>query len=70
MELEVYNETTCHPGSVNKELELCVGGRLDQPAVGVYAKGSDGKYEFQERTGGEPFDFIGYKVRNTHAQIA
>ena len=65
MELEVYNETSCHPGSVDKELELCVGGRLDQPTVATYKKGQDGKFELEETSGGQPFDFIGYKVRDT-----
>jgi len=62
--LETYNETTCHEGLVDKQLELCVGGRLNKPVIGIYSKGPSGSFDMVGREGGEPYDFIGYKVSN------
>jgi len=61
--LETYNETSCHKGLVDTQLELCVGGRLNKPIVGIFHKRPNGRYDLVGRKGGGPYNFIGYKVR-------
>ena len=47
-------------GLVDVHKELCIGGRLNKPVVGIYKTKNDG-YEYIKREGGGPFPFIGYK---------
>ncbi len=65
VELETYAVTNCYGGRVDSERELCVGGKLDKPMVGVYAK-SGSTYALVKTYGGGKFDFYGYKVRQLY----
>ena len=59
--METYQETSCYAGQVDPELELCVGGRMLKPTVGVYRKSEQG-FSFVRSYGGEKYDFFGFKV--------
>ena len=61
VELETYPQTTCYEGQVDHENELCVGGRMLKPVIGVYSQIETG-FEFVNKYGGEKYEFYGYKV--------
>ena len=65
--METFPETNCYEGRnfIDRETELCVGGRLKKPVIGVYEKDKgSGKYKKVATKGGEKYDFFGYRVSN------
>ena len=63
IKLETFPVSNCYSkyGLVNPETELCIGGRLNSPIIAYYVISSEKGYKMIGQSGGEPYDFIGFK---------